>query len=301
MTRAELTGLFASLFYNGFGAVAIGVAYSAVMLSIIGAVYPLPGHDTGGMWPLYVVEHASSHTSQNLLDPYSFAHATHGVIGYLATIPLGLGPGDGLILTLVTALLWEMLENTNLIIQLFRDHSGPSETYVGDSRINVAGDVIACGVGFTVAHVAAEWAGLWLPVAWILASEIVLGVTIRDNMLLMGLQLIAPNEAINAWQTEILTRGEQQRKGKGEFVGGGYWPRRFRSRRYSSAATRGNMAVERWTNVSNSSNSSNNTLNSNNIRRVLQAFSYKGKYLENRLQGPTTTTTTLESISPGGV
>jgi hypothetical protein len=227
--RHQLITLLYNIAYTGLGAVVVGVAYATVMLSIIGTVYPLPGHDTGGVWPLYVTEHASEATSQNLLDPYSFAHATHGVIGYLATIPLGLGPGDGLILTLVTALLWEMLENTNLIIQLFRDHSGPSEFYVGDSRINVAGDVIACGVGFTLAHVAADWAGLWLPVAWILASEVVLGVTIRDNMFLMGLQLVAPSQSVKQWQGEILTREEQQRR---DAPDGGYWTFRFRSRKY---------------------------------------------------------------------
>jgi hypothetical protein len=122
--------------------------------------------------------------------------------------------------------------------------------------------VIACGVGFTLAHVAADWAGLWLPVAWVLASEVVLGVTIRDNMLLMGMQLIAPSAAVTQWQSEILTRREQQRTGK--IVGGGYWPRRFRSRRYEGAKTVGNLSLERWDNI-NRYGSLNNTVNDDKI------------------------------------
>jgi hypothetical protein len=241
------------------------------MLSIVGSVYPLPGHDTGGLWPIYVTEHASEATSQNLLDPYSFAHATHGVIGYLAAFFFGLGAGDGLILTLVTALLWEMLENTNLIIQLFRDHSGPSEYYAGDSRINVAGDVIACGVGFTLAHVAADWAGLWLPVAWVLASEIVLGVTIRDNMFLMGLQLLAPNKAVQAWQAQIVPGEEQPRVRKGEEhtgAEGGYWAhRRLRSRKYRRGSPRRDSDfLHLWKKINSNSNSSNSSnISSNRI------------------------------------
>ena len=176
-------------------AVAIRMA-SDVPVNLKGLVYEQP-------W--FVKSHSSVQTSQNLFDPYRISHASHGVIGYLAASWFGLDLGGGLIVAIVSASLWEMLENTNLIINQFRENSGTSESYEGDSRINVVGDVISCATGYTLAHVGHEVAGPWFPFAWLVASELVLAVTIRDNMLLMALQLIAPSETIKHWQQEIIS------------------------------------------------------------------------------------------------
>ena len=197
--------VLANLLEATIASVLIGIFYSVTILGIVNAVHLLPGHEKGGLWPIYVKSHSSVQTSQNLFDPYSISHASHGVIGYLAASWFGLDLGGGLIVAIVSASLWEMLENTNLIINQFRENSGTSESYEGDSRINVVGDVISCATGYTLAHVGHEVAGPWFPFAWLVASELVLAVTIRDNMLLMALQLIAPSETIKHWQQEIIS------------------------------------------------------------------------------------------------
>jgi len=185
-------------------AILIALIYGVFIMGIVNAIYPLPGHEKGGIWPIYVKEHYSTQTSQNLLDPYSFTHATHGVIGYILASWIHIDLAGGLVFSLMSAMLWEMLENTNLVITLFRENSGTSENYRGDSRINVVGDILSCGVGYMLAHVGHQIGGPWFPFAWLVASEIALAASIRDNMLLMGLQLIAPIPIIAEWQAEVI-------------------------------------------------------------------------------------------------
>ena len=60
----------------------------------------------------------------------------------------------------------------------------------------------------------------------------------RDNMLLMGLQLLAPNKAIAQWQYEIIPGNQSHEQGrhgdKGEEVigrgEGGYWNLKYGER-----------------------------------------------------------------------
>ena len=73
---------------------------------------------------------------------YSFSHVNHGVLGFLLANLLGADLGVDFVLTIASALLWEVLENTKFVIDLFRENSGPSEYYRGDSKVNVVGDVL---------------------------------------------------------------------------------------------------------------------------------------------------------------
>ena len=42
----------------------VGLFQTTLLLGMISAVYKLPGHDGGGLWPIYVNEHYSLQTSQ---------------------------------------------------------------------------------------------------------------------------------------------------------------------------------------------------------------------------------------------
>ena len=42
----------------------VGLFQTTLLLGMISAVYKLPGHDGGGLWPIYVTEHYSLQTSQ---------------------------------------------------------------------------------------------------------------------------------------------------------------------------------------------------------------------------------------------
>ena len=127
----------------------------------------LPGSAPGGSWwPPVVVRPGGVNKAP--LDPYSVSHVNHGVIGFLATWLLGLHREAGLTFTVITAGIFEIVENTQVIINKFRESGGPNELYAGDSKINSAMDVLSCGLGFAGAMLV----GPWLSLGWVIVSEV---------------------------------------------------------------------------------------------------------------------------------
>jgi len=151
-----------------------------------------------GDWAIYVNEAwNSSHTSQHLFDPYTFTHVLHGVLGFwLASLLLKrYRKTIWLVAILSVEAAWEILENSNFIIEKYRENTA-SLDYFGDSIANSIGDLIACGVGFVIA----SKLGMWRSLAFFVIVELILMFWIRDSFLLNILMLIYPLESIKAWQ-----------------------------------------------------------------------------------------------------
>lgn len=94
----------------------------------------------------------SSENSQHLSDWYTFSHIIHGFIFYwVATL---LFPRSSVLLRLFAAMFvevaWEIFENTDLIINRYREVT-ISLDYYGDSIINSVMDAFFCLVGFVIA------------------------------------------------------------------------------------------------------------------------------------------------------
>ena len=66
-----------------------GLLNTVLMFGVLSEMYKLPGHDQGVVWPLYVNEHFSVRTSVHPFDPYSIAHVSHGVLGYILAFLTG--------------------------------------------------------------------------------------------------------------------------------------------------------------------------------------------------------------------
>lgn len=86
--------------------------------------------------------------SKNLFDIYSFSHISHGILFYLFFKYLKFNFLNGLYLTIILELLWEMFENTEFIICLYRKDYG---NYEGDSYLNITGDIVATIIGYLLA------------------------------------------------------------------------------------------------------------------------------------------------------
>lgn len=182
-----------------FGTISVTVSVLATV-SMAATLYAL-----GRVWwcklgdySVYVHEAwNSSHTSQHLIDPYTFTHVLHGVLFFWLT-GLAISKLDiqwRFAIAMVAEAAWEVLENTNYIIEKYRENTA-SMDYFGDSIANSVGDLAACGIGFWIA-VRFGW---WRSLMFFVVVELILLWWIRDSLLLNIVMLVYPLEMIKSWQ-----------------------------------------------------------------------------------------------------
>jgi len=100
-----------------------------------------------------------------------------------------------LVIALVLEGAWEIMENTNTVIDRYRETTA-ALGYRGDSVANSMGDIVCCAAGLLIAR----------KVGWLrslpifIATEIVLLFWIRDSLILEIITLIHPFEVIKNWQ-----------------------------------------------------------------------------------------------------
>lgn len=153
-----------------------------------------------GDYALWSSEVFSSHNSQHLFDPYTFTHILHGVLFYwIATLIFPkMSSAWRLLIAIAVEGAWEVLENTNAVIERYREAT-ISLDYYGDSVANSLGDLFACAVGFVIA----QKLKLWWSLAFFIVTEIVLIFWIRDSLLINIVMLIYPLDAVKNWQMNL--------------------------------------------------------------------------------------------------
>jgi hypothetical protein len=91
--------------------------------------------------------------------------------------------------------LWEILENTQLVIQRYREAT-IGLGYQGDSIANSLGDIACCIFGFLLAR----RIGVKYSIILFVVTELALLISVRDNLTLNVLMLLYPIDAIKSWQ-----------------------------------------------------------------------------------------------------
>lgn len=174
----------------------------AILTTVVIAAFQL--RSQGRLWQcacnrllLWVGDAWSADTSQHLLDPYSFTHVLHGFLFYwlLALALPRLSTVWQLWLAVAIEAVWEVIENTDFVIQRYRETTA-ALGYQGDTIVNSLGDILTCGLGFLLA-----WRlGFRRTLALFVLVEVVLLFWIKDNLLLNVVMLIYPIEGIKVWQ-----------------------------------------------------------------------------------------------------
>ena len=135
--------------------------------------------------------------SQMLADWYSASHIVHGFLffGLLWLVARRLSVGWRLVIALLIECSWEVVENTPMVIDRYRAAT-VALGYTGDSILNSASDIAMMALGF----VAARRLPLWASIAAVLILELIPLAAIRDNLTLNIWMLVAPSDAVLAWQ-----------------------------------------------------------------------------------------------------
>lgn len=129
----------------------------------------------------------SAHNSQHLTDFYSVLHAVSGAMLYFVARAVCPAWPVHRRLLLVTACsgVWEIVENTPMVIALFNDPESLN-VYTGDSIVNALSDTAFVALGFLAAHSFPRWL---IVTAGVLA-EIGVAVMIHDGFVLGTVRMV---------------------------------------------------------------------------------------------------------------
>ncbi len=180
------------------------IAFPIIALITLTIATCLILYSQGRMWwsksgeiQFWVNDAWSSETSQQFADPYSFSHMQHGLLffGLLYWLAPKLGVWWRLVISTGIEAAWEVLENSKLIIDRYREATA-ALGYEGDTIFNSFGDLVSCGLGFWLAY----YLGFWKTVMLFVVVEIAMVLIIKDSLLLNVIMLIYPLDSIKAWQ-----------------------------------------------------------------------------------------------------
>ena len=139
----------------------------------------------------------SADNSQHIADWYTPSHIIHGFLFYgLGWLFLRRNPyGDRLLAAVAIEAGWELLENSQWIIDRYREATF-AFGYNGDSVLNSMADIGWMTLGFLAARRLPVWATMLIAIGF----ELLTLWTIRDNLTLNVMMLVAPVDAVRVWQ-----------------------------------------------------------------------------------------------------
>merc|ERR1719336_204590 len=163
----------------------------------------------GSWWPLYVREWYAPRSSQHMFDPYSFCLV---VVGLLLHLLWGTDHidtwGYGFLAAVIAELGHKVVINSQFVLRQIRNNSGTSGEYIGDSVQNILGDVLSCALGYILGTVFLAVELWWLSIVWIVVSEIVCILYMRDSFVLAILTTLVHSQKLREWQCAKIPKAE---------------------------------------------------------------------------------------------
>ena len=146
------------------------------------------------LWHFDVV---SAENSQHIFDWYTPSHIIHGFLfyGLFWLLMPRASFGARLIAAVLLEATWEVVENTDFVINHYREMT-VSFDYYGDSVLNSVCDILFMIAGFYLA----AWLPVWATILIAVVLEVFIGVMIRDGLTLNVIMFVWPSDAILQWQ-----------------------------------------------------------------------------------------------------
>ena len=135
---------------------------SLLMFLSAGALIHAMGHPLickCGFFKLWHGGLVDAEVSQHLVDWYTPSHVIHGIVIYgVMWVLMGHKPslGFGLVVTALFSSVWEILENTSLVVHSFALSTRVAD-YAGDSVVASIGDMLAAMLGCAAAAYLPIW------------------------------------------------------------------------------------------------------------------------------------------------
>ena len=107
-----------------------------------------------------------------VFHPYSLTNVLHGLVMQLVIGRFINYWEGGLAIATGIETAWKVFENSDFVMKRFREHSGTSEEYKGDSVQNIGGDILAMVLGYSLGTVFYDAGLCWLSIVWIVVSEV---------------------------------------------------------------------------------------------------------------------------------
>lgn len=175
--------------------IAIGLAAAMALILLWMGRPPICTCGTVKLWTGAV---QSADNSQHIADWYTPSHIIHGFLFYaLGWLVLRRNPmGERYLGAVAMEAGWELLENSQFIIDRYREATF-AFGYNGDSVLNSVADIGWMTLGFLIAR----RLPIWVTISIAIFFELLTLWTIRDNLTLNVLMLVAPVDAIKVWQS----------------------------------------------------------------------------------------------------
>lgn len=145
-------------------------------------------------------ETVSSENSQHIADWYTPSHILHGLVFYffLWLVLSRASLGSRFVIATAIETAWEIAENTDAVIQRYREATIALD-YYGDSVLNSVADIAWMWVGFALARILP----VWISVLLFIAAELFVGWMVRDGLVLNVIMLLSPQDWIKQWQMAV--------------------------------------------------------------------------------------------------
>ena len=110
----------------------------------------------------------------------------------------------------IGSLIFEIVENEDVIIEKYRENHGTSREYNGDSYQNIFGDIIMVQIGYMISWLFLYLNISWMSAVWFVVVDVCLILYMRDDGIFLFFNIFFKNKQIIEWQAEGVMMAKYQ-------------------------------------------------------------------------------------------